>query len=303
MKYKYNEGDGLGPQKMILKKRTKKDSSNQWFGLFECPYCKKEFETRISSIATGKTKSCGCLIKIKASKDITNKKFGRLTALYQTDKRTNSGISFWHCKCECGNEKDIRITSLLNGETQSGGCLRRELKSNDLTGQQFGHLKAIKQLNKHDSANYLYWLCQCDCGNTCEISSHSLISGNTKTCGLCNRTSLQNELISNILSELNIEYNSEYTFEDCKNPKTGKKLKFDFYLPDYDILIEYDGEQHFEEKEYLKEPLEERQYRDNLKNEYCLKNNISLIRIPYYDKNKITKEYILFLIHNKIKKW
>lgn len=289
----YKEGDLIGPHKILMIRRTTKLKSG-WKALFKCPYCENEFEAWISHVSSGQTRSCGCLRKIiTTAKDIANQKFGRLTALYRTDKRTSSGISFWHCKCDCGNECDIRITCLLNGETQSCGCLRRELKSNNLTGQQFGHLTAIKQLDKHDSANYLYWLCQCDCGNTCEVSSHSLISGNTKTCGLCNRTSLQNELISNILSELNIKYNSEYTFEDCRNPKTGRKLKFDFYLPDYDILIEYDGEQHFEEKEYLKEPLEERLYRDNLKNEYCLKNNISLIRIPYYDKDKITKEYIL----------
>ena len=299
MGFKYNEGDYLGSNKILLIKRTKKEN-NQWKGLFKCPYCEKEFETRISSIATNQTLSCGCLQKKKASKDITGKIFGRLTALYQTNKRTSSGISFWHCKCQCGKEVDIRITSLLNGESQSCGCLRRDLKANDLTNRKFGHLLALKRLDELDNHNYLYWLCKCDCGNIVKINSHSLISGNSKTCGLCNKISLQEELIASLLKELNIKYIPQYSFEDCINPKTNYKLKFDFYLPDKNILIEYDGEQHFIQNEYFKENLIDIQFRDNIKNEYCKQNNILLIRIPYYEKNKINKNYLLSLINGTL---
>mgnify|MGYP003264325999 FL=1 len=87
----------------------------------------------------------------------------------------------------------------------------------------------------------------------------------------------------------------QYRFKDCR----GKKypLPFDFAVikdDKIDFLIEYDGEQHFKpiqfrginDKKALKlhkETLE----RDNIKTTYCLNKNISLLRIPYYNFNKI----------------
>lgn len=63
-------------------------------------------------------------------KDITGRKFGRLTALkihLEEGKRTQ-----WLCKCECGNEKLIPLSSLSSGKGKSCGCLRKEL-----TGEKF----------------------------------------------------------------------------------------------------------------------------------------------------------------------
>ena len=57
-------------------------------------------------------------------KDITNKKFGRLTALYFVENRNHKNI--WHCLCECGNYKDIAAVDMLSGNTRSCGCLHRE---------------------------------------------------------------------------------------------------------------------------------------------------------------------------------
>jgi hypothetical protein len=60
-------------------------------------------------------------------------------------------------------------------------------------------------------------------------------------------------------------------------------LPFDFYLPKKNICIEFDGVQHFKDSIYDKngENLITRKIRDNIKNEYCIKNNILLIRIKY----------------------
>ena len=60
-------------------------------------------------------------------------------------------------------------------------------------------------------------------------------------------------------------------------------------------MVEYDGEQHFSSKGdlvYFSDTLEQRQENDALKNEYCKKQNIKLIRIPYTEKNNITYERI-----------
>lgn len=54
-----------------------------------------------------------------------NDRFGKLIALYPTDKRQDRCI-VWHCKCDCGNEIDVKSTSLTSGNTKSCGCLSRE---------------------------------------------------------------------------------------------------------------------------------------------------------------------------------
>lgn len=92
------------------------------------------------------------------------------------------------------------------------------------------------------------------------------------------------KLIQDYLLNSKIEYIKQYIFEDCKNPKTNRKLPFDFYLPKYNICIEFDGKQHFIENGWFNNrngALEEIQYRDSIKNEYCYNRSIFLIRIPY----------------------
>lgn len=61
-------------------------------------------------------------------------------------------------------------------------------------------------------------------------------------CPYCKISSGESE-IKKVLDSKNIDYNREYKFSGCKGPK--KSLPFDFYLPDYNMCIEYDGEQHF----------------------------------------------------------
>lgn len=87
------------------------------------------------------------------------------------------------------------------------------------------------------------------------------------------------------------QYNNivcEYTNENLLSPK-GFKLRIDFYIPSENLMIEADGLQHYDVNntwysEYLKEC-------DEIKNQYCLDNNIKLVRIVY--KTLITKKYVL----------
>ena len=71
-------------------------------------------------------------------------------------------------------------------------------------------------------------------------------------------------------------------------------LKFDLYLPEYNLCIEYDGEQHFEPVRFAgcsienaTQAFENTKINDQIKNEYCKNNNISLLRIPYWDFKNI----------------
>lgn len=77
--------------------------------------------------------------------------------------------------------------------------------------------------------------------------------------------------------------NIKKTFDGCENIN---KLYFDFYLPEYNTCIEYDGLQHFKSIEHFggKKGLKETQKRDKIKDEYCKNNNIRLLRIKYNEK-------------------
>ena len=88
--------------------------------------------------------------------------------------------------------------------------------------------------------------------------------------------------IAEILTDKNIKYIREYKFEDCRNIKY---LRFDFYLPDYNILIEYDGRQHFESIDLWggDSEFEKRKINDGIKNKYCKKNRIPLLRISHLE--------------------
>lgn len=98
--------------------------------------------------------------------------------------------------------------------------------------------------------------------------------------------------ISEILEEQNVEYEAQKKFEGCKNIRF---LPFDFYLPKYNICIEYQGMQHFKPCDYFggEDSFISQQTNDNIKREFCKTNNIALIEIPYtYNTKDKIKDYI-----------
>jgi len=102
-------------------------------------------------------------------------------------------------------------------------------------------------------------------------------------CQKCNESKGERE-ISKILEKYNIRYIREKRFKKCKNITI---LPFDFYLIKENICIEFDGYQHYNiiEKWGGEKNLKEIQMRDKIKNKFCEKNNIKLIRIKYDCKN------------------
>lgn len=92
--------------------------------------CGNEILLPSSSIRNIHIADCGCRrSKRYANADITGQRFGRLTALYATDRRDNAGYKIWHCYCDCGNEIDVSYKALVYGNQQSCGCKKREHES------------------------------------------------------------------------------------------------------------------------------------------------------------------------------
>lgn len=126
--------------------------------------------------------------------------------------------------------------------------------------------------------------CECmKCGFLWKTDYHHIRRG--QACPKC-KSSLGEKRIQKFLDENNILYEIQKRFSECK---FNKPLPFDFYLPKYNMCIEYNGIQHYEDINYFggEEALKERRKRDNIKKSFCKKNGIELISIKYLDFDKI----------------
>lgn len=234
--------------------------------------------------------------------DLTGKTFGRLSVI-QRDFSKSSRKAMWLCKCACGKQVIVSGDHLRNGHSKSCGCLQKEkaanmmrtiqpkgvaMITNDLTNQKYGLLTVLEY--SHTSNKKRIWKCQCECGNITYVAGSDLVTRHTSSCG-CLKTSQGEYQIEKLLKENNFIFVKEKTFDDCVNKI---KLRFDFYVNNL-YIIEFDGRQHFESiPEWGGEKgLSETQYRDSIKNNYCLANNIPLIRIPYTHLDNLSVDDIL----------
>ncbi len=87
--------------------------------------------------------------------DLTGQKFGRLTALYPTEKRDKKGSVIWMCECSCGNRIEAASDSLKNGIYQSCGCLKKEhqMGLNNSLHRVDGTCIEVLEHRKHRSDN------------------------------------------------------------------------------------------------------------------------------------------------------
>lgn len=113
-------------------------------------------------------------------------------------------------------------------------------------------------------------------------------------CPKCKSSQGENKLIT-FFNDNSIKFQQQKSFDGCKYKK---KLKFDFFLKDFNTCIEYDGEQHFKPVEKFGGGFyfEEQKLKDIIKTTFCKQNNINLIRIGYKDnldkKLKWLKNYL-----------
>ena len=227
--------------------------------------------------------------------DLTGKKFGKLTAI-ERDYSVNKNNAYWKCQCECGNYTSVSSNNLrkVKNGVKSCGCLRKEIGNRsikDLSGQRFDKLLVLSITDKRVGERVV-WHCKCDCGTEIDVSSDALLKGHTHSCGCIKSIGEKN--IATVLSENNIVFEKEKKFPDLI---FNSYLRYDFYIPDYNRLVEFDGIQHFEDKANgswkQSSCFEEVQKRDMIKNQYALSHGIDLVRIPYWERDNITLEMIL----------
>lgn len=135
----------------------------------------------------------GCLLNTFS--DHIGKVFGRLTVMEEVGRHVYpSGDTrrMFKCSCECGTIKNYKLNSLVNGNTKSCGCLQREkvaiknsLNNDTKEGQRFGRLVTLEPVGLVETrlGRRQTWKYLCDCGNTVELKTSAVRSGNTQSCG------------------------------------------------------------------------------------------------------------------------
>ena len=113
--------------------------------------------------------------------DETGNRYGKWVVIKRVED-SRGRQARWLCHCDCGTEHIVGGRELRDGNSQSCGCLRKELSIERMVGQKFGRLVVI-QIEGVTKWGAVTWLCECDCGNRVVKRGDSLRLGKTKSCG------------------------------------------------------------------------------------------------------------------------
>lgn len=277
------------------------DGKNQKI-MFKCPICNQSYEKKWCHwTAQPKGKhNCPKCNKLQQNENQTIS-YDELQQVY-----LNHGLQLISSYSEYfGNHSRLNCID-ANGYKHYVNLI--SLRSNQFNGSQRFSSKnpfAKENLQKYCKDNNLnieildnkvkrhtFWTLRCSCGEIFEATTSQIIGGRVR-CPKCVAKQSQYELaVENWLKEHNISYEKEYRFNDCFYQRT---LPFDFYIAwkNKIILIEVDGSQHYYPSIYRKkEDFLEQQKRDKIKTDYCVQNNYTLLRIPYWlvDTGSYVKE-------------
>ena len=241
--------------------------------------------------------------------NLIGQKFNHWTVIAFDPEKSTSKKKYWLCECDCQEHtrRSVRVDGLKSGQSKSCGCYNRQCAAErmrkiavqnnsiikqDLTNQDFGYWHVINRAENQNG--HVAWNCICKCGEKRIVLGQSLKNGSSLSCG-CLNISHGEKKIQDLLQQAHIPFIREYIIQDLFFTSNNHKSRFDFFVNN-EYAIEFDGEQHFIskiEEGYFKHSLDTIQEHDRLKNEYCKKNNIPLIRIPYTHLKELCLEDLL----------
>lgn len=177
---------------------------------------------------------------------------------------------------KCKGQK--RTSKLLTNRRKSSEEYIQECKSKGLDLPIEDYVNAITKI-KH----------RCSRGHVYEQRPDDHI--HDKGCSICNESHGE-KYIRNYLDKNNINYIPQKKFKELKDKDY---LSYDFYLPDYNMLIEYQGKQHYESIDYFggDNKFKNQQYHDKLKKEYAKDNGYKLLELHYsLDTQELVNRYL-----------
>lgn len=249
-----------------------------------CPFCKEERKSK-SLIKTGKAKTLKKLIE----------KCGKEYELVSEYKGYREELLLKHIPC--GHIWKTKAINFLSQNNSCPKCARNEVylarrKTHETFEKEFYEISnnEYELLSRYINKRTKIKIRHLKCGHVYETLPSTFI---TDRCGCpkCNESKGERE-VRRFLDKYNLKYESKYRFDDCRNKNP---LPFDFAVFNDDntikCLIEYQGIQHYKKTGYFKgeEKLKYTKKNDNIKEEFCKKNNYNLIIISYEDYPYIEK--------------
>ena len=280
----------IGKLLVVEETSERRQKSVVWKCLCECGNYENFSTKQLRSEGVVQCKLCGVRRNPNNNlrENIIGNKYNHLTVLEASDKRSGGKI-LYKCQCDCEKNKIVYVskTDLENGHTTSCGCAKRKYKIGDIINNR----KIIDYGEKSTNGHY-YYVCECQlCGQTYKALAQTL--DKTISCG-CQKSIGEYNIIQ-ILQSNNINYIRQYQFKNSN-------FRYDFAIYNEQNviirLVEFDGEQHYENqiKNSGWNTYEKYNYTlkcDIEKNNLAKKNNIPLVRIPYWERDNITLETIL----------
>ena len=273
----------------VLKRAPNKITGGKNRTMWTCQCdCGNNIDVSSDYLKRSKCPSCGCeTTRMKIEKNRINnigEKHGMLKII---DIIWDDGKAKAICECDCGNNYIGNKADIICGHTQSCGCLQSKRASESNTKDWVGVIsdygvEFICKDHMNEKGQWM-WKCKCGvCGNYFIALPAKINNGHITSCG-CRIQSFGEGYISSLLKELNVNFEQQYIFKDCKYKYV---LKFDFailYNKDVIGVIEYDGKQHFEPIDFFGgvDGFRKTQIRDEIKNNYCKEHNVQILRIPY----------------------
>ena len=270
-----------------------------------CDYCGAKFKKKFSFVTRGRKdipKDACSNCKQQKQQDVSRAK--RMNASYGLAKSIcdEKGYIFIEPDCEYKNQhmyieficpkhgkQKISLFNFLNKKI-CAKCAIEQKKTNKLDisyviskiendGNELLNPSDYKRTTIHNLR------IKCKCGNEYITSFDCYIHMGVNRCPICTKRISKNELgVADVLDKYNVAYEREKRFIDCRDKLP---LPFDFYLPKYNLLIEFDGEQHYKPIRNNVLKFQSTQHHDKIKSDYCNAHNVDLLRIPYWEKKNI----------------
>lgn len=284
----------------------------------------KEFEERINLSFPGweydilefngykkgakiRCKKCGREILLNKASDVTRKI--NICSCYKKFKDYHEKIKYLGTQCgfkilfdgpatqkkkiqclKCGCKMERSLVSILNTPEHCDNCHKYRTGISHFSKEEIQQKLDEKFLYQYELLEYQgttkeALLKHLNCGYVFKIRElGDLFEGRNRGCPKCYQfKSVGEQRIRNYLDEHQISYIPQKTFA----PLNKSKYRFDFFLPDHNLAIEYQGEQHYKENSIFKDNYEIIHRRDEIKRRYCEDNNIELLEIKYTELKNI----------------
>lgn len=263
-----------------------------------CPICNEYWKVRYDQFQKGSN----CPNCSKTGRKVKEENFEKIKELHPELKFIKFEGTTGRCTfvCEKHGVQSLSTASLLRESSACPLCQKEEqamIKEEfvELATNLYNDKYSYDQVEEYTPANSILKI-KCNKCDTVFLKKRRIfLTGNT-CCPVCDKKSMGNIKIKNFLKKENIVFEEEKRFDDCKYKNT---LPFDFYLPEENILIEYQGIQHYSVQRFggmsLEKAIinfEEQQIKDRIKEEYATKKGISFLKIDY---NENIEEKLSFL--------